>query len=113
MNTRSHLRRLLLERDVVVAPGVYDGLTARLVEHTGFEVAMVTGAGVAASTLGVPDVGLATMTEVLTQTRNIAQAVDIPVIADCDTGYGNPLNVGRTVRDFEYAGVAGLFIEDQ
>ncbi len=113
MNTRQHLRRLLDSNEPIVAPGVYDGLTARLVERAGFNAAMVTGAGVAASTLAVPDVGLATMSEVLTQTKNIAQAVDIPVVADCDTGYGNPLNVRRTVQEFETTGVAGLFIEDQ
>jgi 2-methylisocitrate lyase-like PEP mutase family enzyme len=73
----------------------------------------VTGAGVSASLLGAPDVGLMTMPEVLTQTRNIANAVDIAVVGDCDTGYGNPLNVSRTIREFESSGVAGLFIEDQ
>jgi len=113
MNTRQRLRQLLDNHEPVVAPGVYDGLTARLVERAGFNAAMVTGAGVAASTLGVPDVGLATMSEVLTHTKNIAHAVDIPVVADCDTGYGNPLNVRRTIQEFEAAGVAGLFIEDQ
>jgi 2-methylisocitrate lyase-like PEP mutase family enzyme len=113
MNTRQRLRQLLDNHEPVVAPGVYDGLTARLVERAGFNAAIVTGAGVAASTLGVPDVGLATMSEVLTQTKNITHAVDIPVVADCDTGYGNPLNVRRTIQEFEATGVAGLFIEDQ
>lgn len=110
---RRRLREMLSSDRSVVAPGVYDGLTARLVEQAGFDAAIVTGAGVSASLLGAPDVGLMTMSEVLTQTRNIANAVDICVVADCDTGYGNPLNVGRTIREFENSGVAGLFIEDQ
>lgn len=113
MSSRSQLRRLLADRRPVVAPGTYDCLTARLAERAGFPAVIVTGAGVTASVLGTPDVGLATMSEVLGQTRNIAQAVSIPVIADCDTGYGNPLNVRRTVREFEAARVAALFIEDQ
>ena len=104
---------MLKQGDPVVAPGIYDCLTARLVESAGFEVALVSGAAVAASVLGVPDLGLISMAEVLTQTRNIARCVSIPVIADCDNGYGNPINVRRTVQEFESAGVAGLFIEDQ
>lgn len=110
---RRRLREMLQGGQPVVAPGVYDGLTARLAEQGGFDAAIVTGAGVSASALGAPDVGLMTMSEVLTQTRNIANAVDIPVIGDCDTGYGNPLNVGRTIAEFENAGVAALFMEDQ
>ncbi|MGV9801856.1 isocitrate lyase/PEP mutase family protein [Mycobacterium sp. NPDC003449] len=110
---RRQLREMLRADRPVIAPGVYDGLTARLVQQGGFDAAIVTGAGVSASVLGAPDVGLLTMSEVLTQTRNIAGAVDIPVIGDCDTGYGNPLNVGRTIVEFENSGVAGLFIEDQ
>jgi 2-methylisocitrate lyase-like PEP mutase family enzyme len=110
---RRRLRELLKAERPLVAPGVYDGLTARLVEQSGFDAAIVTGAGVSASVLGAPDVGLLTMSEVLTQTRNIVGAVDIPVVGDCDTGYGNPLNVGRTIAEFENSGVAGLFIEDQ
>jgi 2-methylisocitrate lyase-like PEP mutase family enzyme len=110
---RRHLRQLLQGGQPVVAPGIYDGLTARLVEQSGFDAVIVTGAGVSASVLGAPDVGLMTMSEVLTQTRNIVNAVDIPVVGDCDTGYGNPLNVGRTIAEFENAGVAALFMEDQ
>lgn len=110
---RRRLRELLDRQRPVVAPGVYDCLSARLVERTGFETTLITGAGVAASVLGVPDVGLVTMSEVLAQTKNIARSVDLPVIADCDTGYGNPISVGRTVREFETAGVAALFLEDQ
>lgn len=110
---RARFRELLATRDVVVAPGVYDCLSARVVQRAGFDAAIVTGAGIAASVLGVPDVGLTTMTEALGQTRNIAAAIDIPLVADCDTGYGNPINVRRTVAEFEAAGVAALFIEDQ
>jgi 2-methylisocitrate lyase-like PEP mutase family enzyme len=96
-----------------VAPGVYDCLTALLAAQAGFGAVMVSGAGVAASVLGVPDLGLVTFSEAWAQTRNIVSSVSIPVIADCDTGYGNPLNVYRTVQDFEAAGVAALFLEDQ
>jgi len=97
----------------MTAPGIYDCLTARVAEQAGAEAVIVTGAGVAASLLGTPDVGLLTMSEVLAQTRNIVRSVKIPVVADCDTGYGNPINVQRTIREFENAGVAALFMEDQ
>src|SRR5690606_3888116 len=113
MNQRRRLRELLAADGPVTAPGVYDGMSARLVEQAGFDATIITGAGMAASMLGMPDVGLVTMTESLNQTRNIARAVSIPVIADCDTGYGNPVNVQRTVREFESTDIAALFIEDQ
>lgn len=113
MKKSTQLRKLIEREGIVVMPGAYDCLSAKLVEQAGFEMVGVTGAGVAASILGYPDVGLTTMTDVLNQTRNIIRAVDIPVFADCDTGYGNPINVFRTIQEFENAGVAGLFIEDQ
>jgi 2-methylisocitrate lyase-like PEP mutase family enzyme len=113
LEQRRVFRSLLQRSGPIVAPGAYDCLTARLVERAGFEATIVTGAGVAASILGVPDLGLVSMTEALTQTRNIASSVSIPIIADCNTGYGNPINVRRTVREFEAAGAAALFIEDQ
>lgn len=113
MSTRKQLRQLLAEPGAVIAPGIYDCLSARIAERAGAPATIVTGAGVAASIMGTPDVGLLTMTEVLNQTRNIVRSVTIPVVADCDTGYGNPINVQRTVREFENAGVAALFIEDQ
>jgi len=113
MTTRQQFRQLLAEDDAVTAPGVYDCLSARIAELAGARATIVTGAGVSASVLGTPDVGLLTMTEVLNQTRNIVRSVSIPVVADCDTGYGNPINVQRTVQEFENAGVAALFIEDQ
>jgi methylisocitrate lyase len=113
MKKTTELRKLLETKGIIVAPGVYDCLSAKLAEKVGFKLVQITGAGVAASTLGYPDMGLITMTEVLTQTRNIVKSVNMPVFADCDTGYGNPLNVYRTIQEFEDAGVAGLFIEDQ
>lgn len=109
----TRLRKQLAGAGPVVAPGVYDALTARVVDRAGFQAAFVSGAAVSASLLAAPDLGLLTMTELLTQTRNIVSATRLPIIADCDTGYGNALNVRRTVADFEAAGVAGLFIEDQ
>ena len=110
---RADFQALLGTGEVVVAPGVYDCLSARIAEEAGFSAAIVTGAGVAASMLGIPDVGLVTMTESLNQTRQIARSIDIPLIADCDTGYGNPLNVARTIEEFESAGVSAVFFEDQ
>lgn len=99
-------------RRLVIAPGVYDGLSARVAEGVGFGAVYLSGGAVARST-GVPDVGLLTMSEVLDRTRQIVDAVDCPVIADADTGYGGVLNVARTVREFERAGVAGIHLEDQ
>ena len=107
------LRNLLEQREIIVAPGVYDAFSAKMVEHAGFAVSFITGAGVSASLLGEPDVGLVTMTEQVTQAAYIANAVNIPILADADTGYGNPMNVIRTVKEFERAGVAGVMIEDQ
>jgi carboxyvinyl-carboxyphosphonate phosphorylmutase len=96
-----------------LAPGAYDALTARLIEAAGFEAVYMTGFGTAASRLGRPDVGLLTMSEMVENARRIVEAVDVPVIADADTGYGNPISVIRTVREYEGAGVAGIHIEDQ
>jgi len=99
--------------EMVLAPGCYDALGARLIEQAGFPAAYMTGFGSAASHLGRPDVGLMTMSEMVDNARQIAEAVDIPVIADADTGYGNSLNVIRTVREYEAAGVAAIHLEDQ
>jgi 2-methylisocitrate lyase-like PEP mutase family enzyme len=105
--------RALLQRDgMVVAPGAYDCITAKLIEQAGFAAVYMTGAGTAA-TLGYPDFGLVTMCEMVANAGRIAAAVALPVIADADTGYGNELNVFRTVREFERSGVAGIHIEDQ
>lgn len=106
-------KKRLQEKGIIVAPGAYDALGARLIEHIGFEVVYATGAGISAGLLAEPDLGLVTMTEQLTQARNIVNAVDIPVICDADTGYGDVINVMRTVREFERAGVAAIHIEDQ
>src|SRR5579862_6473006 len=105
--------RKLLRRDgMITAPGAYDCITARLIEQAGFEAVYMTGAGTAA-TLGYPDYGLVTMSEMADNAGRIVSAVNVPVIADADTGYGNELNVARTVREYERRGVAGLHIEDQ
>jgi 2,3-dimethylmalate lyase len=109
----ARLRALLGAGETIVAPGAFDPLAARLVEEAGFPAVYMTGFGTSAALLGRPDVGLLTMTEMADNAGRIAASVDIPVIADADTGYGNPLNVIRTVGAYEAAGVAGLHIEDQ
>lgn len=110
---RPRLRSLLDAGTPLLAPGAYDCLSARLVEAAGFDVAYMTGFGTAASMIGRPDVGLLTATEMADNARRIAAAVNLPLIADADTGYGNPLNVIRTVREYENAGVAAIQLEDQ
>ena len=112
MTAGARLRELLAGDELVVAPGAYDSLTARLVEQAGFPAVYMTGAGTAA-TLGYPDYGLLTMTEMAENLGRLAAAVSIPVIADADTGYGNELNVVRTVREYSLRGAAALHIEDQ
>ena len=107
------LRELLEGPEPVLAPGAYDGLTARLVEQAGFEAVYMTGFGTSASLLGRPDIGLLSFGEMVDNARRIGQAVEVPVIADADDGYGNPINVIRTVREYEAAGVAAIHIEDQ
>ncbi len=109
----NRLNGLLSEKKLVVAPGAYDALTAKLIEGAEFEAVYMTGFGTAAAMLGLPDIGLLTMTEMLNNVRAIADAVQIPLIADADTGYGNPVNVTRTVKEFEKAGAAAIHIEDQ
>ena len=109
----ARLRALLDSGQTIVAPGAFDPLSARLVEEAGFPAVYMTGFGTSAALIGRPDVGLLTMTEMAGNAGRIAASVDIPVIADADTGYGNPLNVIRTVQTYEAAGVAGIHIEDQ
>ncbi|MBE11836.1 MAG: carboxyvinyl-carboxyphosphonate phosphorylmutase [Rhodospirillaceae bacterium] len=104
--------RQLMKQGLVLAPGVYNALFAKAVESTGFEAVYVTGFGTAAR-YGYPDVGLITQTEMAQNLRHICRATELPVIADADTGYGNIINVRRTVREYERAGVAGFHIEDQ
>lgn len=107
------LRRRLAEPGLVTAPGCYDCITARLVEVSGFDAAYVTGSGVSMSALGAPDMGALSFGEILDRVRRICDAVSIPIIADADTGYGGPLNVIRTMREFERAGVSAVQLEDQ
>lgn len=111
--TRAEFRERVYRRPIVVAPGAYDALTAKLVEHSGFEAVYVSGAGVSYSTLGQPDVGLVSFGEMVESVRKVASAVSIPIIADADNGYGNPLNVRRTVQAYELAGAYAIQIEDQ
>jgi 2-methylisocitrate lyase-like PEP mutase family enzyme len=112
MKKSTSFRRLLSQSELAVAPGAYDALTARLVEQAGFPLVYMTGAGASAAR-GYPDYGLLTLTEMVESARTIARSVAVPVLADADTGYGNELNVTRTVREFEASGVAGIHIEDQ
>jgi len=107
------LKERLKDKKIVVAPGCYDALTARLIEQAGFEAAFMTGYGASGSFLGLPDYGLMTMNEMATICANMNSVIDIPLIGDIDTGYGNPLNVERTVREFERAGMAAVHLEDQ
>ena len=109
----ARLRALLETGQTIVAPGAFDPLAARLVEEAGFPAVYMTGFGASAALLGRPDVGLLTMTEMAGNAARIAACVDIPLIADADTGYGNPINVIRTVGAYEAAGAAGIHIEDQ
>ena len=104
--------REAMKRGMVTAPGCYDCITARAIDRAGFDAVYMTGAGTAA-TLGYPDYGLVTMSEMADNAGRIAAAIKLPVIADADTGYGNELNVIRTVREYEKRGVAGMHIEDQ
>jgi len=112
MNRATVLRKKLSAPGMLIAPGAYDGITAKLIEQAGFPLVYMTGAGTSAS-LGYPDYGLVTMTEMVANAELITRAVNIPLISDADTGYGNELNVTRTVREFESRGVAGIHIEDQ
>ena len=107
------LRHLIGEKKGLVVPGAYDGVSAKLVEQAGFPVVYMTGYGVSASRLGLPDMGFAGLAEMADHARNMAGAVSIPLIADADTGYGNALTVRRTVALYEAAGVAALHLEDQ
>jgi 2-methylisocitrate lyase-like PEP mutase family enzyme len=110
-------RRLFKERlqhgPIVIAPGCYDAFSVKLVEFVGFEAVYMTGAGVSAGLVGMPDVGLLTMTEMVEQARRISDATGLPIISDADTGYGGPLNVRRTVEQFERTGACAIHLEDQ
>lgn len=112
MNSRQVLKQLFQRDRLLVAPGCFDGLSARLVEEAGFEAAYLSGGAVARS-MGIPDIGLVTMSEVIERAAQVVAAVKIPIIADADTGYGNAINLVRSVREFERTGVAAIHIEDQ
>ncbi len=110
---RTRVQAILDEGGPTVFPGVYDALSAKIAERVGFRLAFVSGYAVSASALGEPDMGLLTQTEVVERARRICARVEIPIIVDADTGYGNPLNVIRTVEELIAAGAAGCFLEDQ
>src|SRR5271170_3350652 len=112
MKPTERLRQLLGQPEMIIAPGAYDGITARLIEQAGFSAVYMTGAGTSLAR-GFPDFGLLSMSEMVENAAVIARTVELPVIADADTGYGNELNVTRTVREYEARGVAGIHIEDQ
>jgi 2-methylisocitrate lyase-like PEP mutase family enzyme len=107
------LKKYILDEETLVMPGAYDALSAKIIEKTGFKAVGVGGFSLTATILGKPDLSLLTMTEMVNHVRNIADAVDLPLFADAETGYGNVINVRRTVQELERAGVAGLFVEDQ
>ena len=109
----THARELLNQKGILVVPAVYDALSAKIAERVGFKAVGLGGFLVAASRLGLPDVGYLTMSEMVEACRAMAGAVGIPVLADGDTGYGNPLNVRRTVQEYEAAGAHAIFLEDQ
>ena len=113
MRKTTMLRQMMTGNRIVVAPGAHDALTAKIIEQVGFSAVYMTGYGQAASHLGKPDVGLLTLTEMVARASNIVEAVNVPVIADADTGFGNAVNVMRTLREYEKAGVAAIQLEDQ
>ncbi|MBG0775688.1 MAG: isocitrate lyase/PEP mutase family protein [Desulfovibrionaceae bacterium] len=113
MKKTTRLRNLLAAKELLVAPGAYDMLSAKIIEAVGYNAVYLTGYGQSASVLGQPDVGLLTMSEMAKRAADMAEAVDVPILADGDTGYGNPLNVMRTVREYEKAGVCAIQLEDQ
>jgi len=113
MKATAKLRQLLRAPGIIVAPGAYDCLTAKLIEQEGFPAVYMTGAGTALTRLGTADLGLATLSEMVSNAAAMAATVSVPLIADADTGYGGALNVYRTVREYERSGVAAVHIEDQ
>jgi 2-methylisocitrate lyase-like PEP mutase family enzyme len=112
MSPSKALRNLIASGETIIAPGVYDGISARLVEQAGFPAVYASGGAISRSA-GMPDLGLLGMSEIVDRLENIVDATALPVIADADTGYGNALNVQRMVRAFERVGVAGFHLEDQ
>jgi len=113
MDSSTLLRKTLKQEKTVLVPGIYDALSAKIAQQVGFNILFHTGYGTAATLLGVPDIGLVSFSEMNERVSNICNAVDVPVIADADTGYGNSLNTMRTVKDYIKSGAAGLILEDQ
>jgi 2,3-dimethylmalate lyase len=113
MEASKNLRKILKEKDIVAAPGAYDALTAKIIEDAGFSAVYMTGYGTSVAHFGLPDLGFLTLTEMAENASRMADAVSVALIADADTGYGNPMNVVRTVRAYEKAGVSAIHIEDQ
>src|SRR5712692_6580004 len=113
MNQAERIRHLLKEKGVLVMPGVYDALSAKMAARAGFDVIFITGYSLSATLLGEPDFGILTQTEMLAAAQRICSVVSAPVIVDADTGYGNAINVIRTVKELIRAGAAGMFLEDQ
>jgi carboxyvinyl-carboxyphosphonate phosphorylmutase len=113
MKNRERLKKILNQGKTILVPGAYDAFSAKILKQAGFQVLYMSGSGVTASLTGMPDLGLLTMTEMINQARNIVLATDLPLICDADDGYGNPINVIRTVKEYEKAGVSGIHIEDQ
>jgi carboxyvinyl-carboxyphosphonate phosphorylmutase len=113
MKRTTLFKNLILDKEILIMPGAYDAMAAKIIEQAGFKAVTLGGYPTSASLLGKPDLSLLTLTEIVTHTRNIVEAVNIPVFTDGDTGHGNVTNVMRTVREFEKTGAAGLFIEDQ
>jgi len=113
MRKTTLLKKLILDKEILIMPAAYDAVSGMIVEQVGFKATTVSGHATSATMLGMPDLSLITLKEMVTHTRYICEAVDLPVLVDGDTGHGNVLNVMRTVKEFERAGAAGLFIEDQ
>jgi 2-methylisocitrate lyase-like PEP mutase family enzyme len=113
MEKRVQLKNMIEKGELVQAPGAYDAMTAKIAEAQGFPAVYMTGYGTSAARFGLPDLGLLTMTEMVDNASRMADAIEVPLIADADTGYGNPINVHRTVREYEKAGIAAIHIEDQ
>ena len=113
MDKSKSLRKILQNHDTILVPGIYDALSAKIAQQVGFDVVFHTGYGTAATLLGVPDIGLVSFSEMNERVSSICNSIDIPVIADADTGYGNTLNTMRTVKDYIHSGAAGLILEDQ
>jgi 2-methylisocitrate lyase-like PEP mutase family enzyme len=113
MRKSTRLRELLKSEETLIVPGCYNAMTAKILEQVGFPAVYMTGYGTSLSLLGMPDAGFATMTEMHLNARYIANAIDVPLIADADNGYGNAINVIRTVREYIQTGAAAIHIEDQ